>query len=240
MTATALDVQTVRRVGAALCAALMMLWLSGCGSPTEPDSRTGFIGLRIACDGAGTAPLICRAETYCSGLYRCPDPSADGRDVTSSAVWASADTSVARITRPGVVEGTSIGSTVITASLVQPQSQAAQTVGVFDGTVALPTNEIFGSVYEAGKTTGTGAIDGATVVIQNGLVAGKAAVSGVPPTLPPGFVGPLGGAGYYRLLGVPPGVYTIVVTKSGFASQSRSVTVLARGSPSADFPLVRE
>jgi len=211
----------------------------GCNSPTAPDRRTGYIALRILCDGSGAAPLACRAETYCSGLYRCPDPAADGRDVTSSAVWASADTTIARLAGVGLFEAGRPGDTVIRASVPELSSEAERTVAVFEGTGLLPTNEIFGSVYETGKTVATGAITGATVEVLNGHVAGRSVTSGVPPQLLPGFHGPFGGPGYYRVLGVPPGSYRLRVTAPGYISQERAVLVPAHGSPAADCQLVR-
>ena len=212
----------------------------GCDSPVEPDSRTGYIALRIVCDGSAAAPLRCAAETYCSGLYRCPDPSAEGRNVTLEAAWSVADPAVARLTGPGRFEAAGPGDTVIYASLPGVSAQAVQPISVFEDTAPLPTNEIFGSVWEAGKTIATGAIDGATVDVLDGLVAGRSATSGVHPPLPPGFFGPFGGAGYYRILGVPPGTYILRVTATGFVPQERRITVPARGSPVADFRLARQ
>jgi hypothetical protein len=212
----------------------------GCDSPTAPDGRTGYIALRILCDGSGAAPLACRAETYCSGLYRCPDPTADGRDVTSRAVWSSADTTIARLTGAGLFAAGRPGDTVIRASVAGVGSEAERTIAVFEGAGPLPTNEIFGSVYEAGKTVATGAITGATVEVLNGLIAGRSVISGVPPPLLPGFYGPFGGPGYYRVLGSPPGSYRLRVTVDGYASQERTVVVPAQGSPAADFQLVRQ
>jgi hypothetical protein len=72
--------------------------------------------------------------------------------------------------------------------------------------------------------------------VLDGLVANHAATSGVPPSLLPGYLGPFGGAGYYRILGVPPGTYHLRISKNGYASQERTVTVTI-GSPAADFQL---
>ena len=159
--------------------------------------------------------------------------------MTTAAAWSSADSGIARLTAPGTFEAVAPGDTVIYASLAAAVSQAAQTISVFRGTPALPTNEIFGSVFEAGKTVATGAIDGAVVEVLNGHVAGRITVSGVPPPLPPGFFGPFGGPGYYRLLGIPPGAYTLRVEAAGYVPQERTVTVQAKGSPSADFQMTR-
>ena len=216
-----------------------MLNLSwACDSPTRPDGRTGQIALAILCDGSGAAPLRCSATTYCAGLYPCPDLAGGGSDVTLSATWSSANASIARPIGPGVFEAVGLGDTVIHASfgVISP---AAQTISVFDGTAPLPTNEIFGSIWAAGQTLANGAIDGAVIDVLNGQIAGRTATSGVPPPLPPGFFGPFGGRGYFRILGVPPGAYTLRVVADGFVTQERTVVVPARGSPAADFQMVR-
>jgi hypothetical protein len=212
--------------------------LVACGSPTAPDTRVGYIALRIVCDGSGAAPLGCTAETFCSGLYRCPDPAADGRDVTRAAIWSSADDTIVRLVGPGLFDRVGTGNTVIYASTSGVSARAAQTVGVFDRTAPLPTNEIFGSVWESGKTPATGAINGAIVEVRNGQIAGQRAVSGVPPLLLPGFFGPFGGLGYFRILGVPTGTYTLRTTVTGYVAQERTIVVPASGSPVADFTMV--
>lgn len=222
---------------AALPAAALSL-LAACDSPTRPDGRTGQISLAILCDGSGAAPLRCSATTYCAGSYPCPDLGAGGSDVTRSASWSSADASVARTIGPGVFDAVGPGDTVIHASL-GVISPAAQTISVFEGTAPLPTNEIFGTVWAAGQTPANGAISGADIEVLNGHIAGRTATSGVPPPLPPGFFGPFGGRGYFRILGVPPGAYTLRVVADGFVTQERTVVVPARGSPAADFEMVR-
>jgi hypothetical protein len=211
--------------------------LLDCGSPTAPDSRQGFIALRIVCDGSATSPLVCRAETYCTGLYRCPDPAADGADATQRATWSSEDPTIVRVIRPGVVEAVASGDTVLVADLSGVGGPARRAVSVFPGTAPLPTSEIFGSVWEAGKTVATGALSGATVRVMNGIVAGRTATVGVPPALLPGYFGPFGGPGYYRILGVPAEAYQLQVSASGYVTEQRPVTVTTLGSSLADFQL---
>jgi hypothetical protein len=221
-------------------AALTLSLACGSGSPTKPDGRTGYLALSIVCDGSGRILLRCSAATVCAGAYACPAPGP--REVTQEAAWSSADTGIARLVAPGTFEAAGLGDTVIYARIpgfFSGLSEAQRTISVFEGTAPLPTNEIFGSVWEAGRTPATSTINGAVVEVLTGQVAGRTAISGVPPPLPPGFVGPFGGPGYYRILGVPPGTYGLRVVAAGYLSQERIVTVPANASPSANFEMAR-
>ncbi len=157
-------------------------------------------------------------------------------DVTQGATWTVGDGSVATSLGSGVFMAAAPGDTFVRADW-QGIASALRPVSVFAGTPPLPTVEIFGSVWQAGQTPATSYIDGATIRILNGLVAGRTATSGVPPPLLPGYVGPFGGSGYYRLLGVPPGTYRLQITKDGYASQERDVTLDGTASPAVDFQL---
>jgi hypothetical protein len=160
------------------------------------------------------------------------------QDVTQSAEWMIADATIVKSVAPGVFAAAAIGDTFVRATW-QGHASSTIPVSVFEGTAPLPTYEIFGSVWQAGQVPASSYIDGAVIQILNGLVSGRAATSGVPPPLPPGYLGPFGGSGYYRLLGVPPGTYRVRITKDGYASQERDVTVVGPGSPVVTFQLQR-
>ena len=222
----------------AVVAAGSLVW--ACGGPTTPDTRTGVLGLRIICEGLGANPLVCRAETYCVGPYRCPEPGADGRDVTASAQWTCDDGSVARVAGPGRIEAVGLGDAVIRARLTNYVSEAFQPMSVFAGPLPLPTHEISGTVWESGKTAAVGYISGAVIEVLDGAVAGRRATSGTPPPLLPGYFGLSSPPGLYRVLGVPPGRYSLRATADGYVSQTRIGEVSARGGPVVDFELVRQ
>jgi hypothetical protein len=207
-------------------------FLVACGgeNPSAP-TRYGPPILIVSCT-AGTSPLLCTARIECWGFPCAPEITAT--DVTSQAVWESGDPSVARIIALGAVEAVGTGDTLVRAHWQHFDAQ--RTVSVFPGTPPLPTHEIFGGVWEAGKTPATGAISGANIEVTSGLLAGRSVTSGVPPPLLPGFFGPFGGPGYYRILGVPPGTYRLRVRREGYITQERDVTV-SNGSPLADFQL---
>jgi len=136
----------------------------------------------------------------------------------------------------GRFDAVGLGDTFVHARSVYAY-EGWRTVSVFPGLPPQPTGEIFGSVYEAGKTAAVAPIDGALIEVIEGLLVGRTATSGVPPPLPPGFAGPFGGPGYYRLLAVPAGMYRLRVTKGGYVAQEREVTVPVGVSPGVDFQL---
>ena len=196
----------------------------GAGGPSAVDISCQPIGPNLRCQAVATN----RHDMY---VY-CPLD----QDVTQSAEWMIADPSIVRSVEPGVFSAVGIGDTFVRAKWTYFTSWM-QPVSVFTGTPPLPTSEIHGTVSRAGQTPATGFIDGAVIQILDGLIAGRMAISGTPPPLPPGYVGPLGGRGYYRLLGVPAGTYRLRITKDGYASQEREVTVNPPGGPSANFQL---
>jgi hypothetical protein len=210
----------------------LLLVACGSGTPSAP-TRYGEASLSVSCATGGADPLRCTSRISHCLPYPC-SPAVPGTDLTTQSTWESGDPAVARIVEPGVVAAAGIGDTFI--RVLWQSYEAYQTVSVFAGTPPLPTQEIFGSIYDAGKTLADGAITGATVEVIEGFLAGRTATSGVPPPTPPGFFGPFGGPGYYRILGIPAGRYRLRATKSGYLAQEREVMVTT-GSPSADFQL---
>ena len=220
--------------------ATLVVSCGACTSSTAPSctdqygrGATTMNNLDISCSTIGSS-LQCNAVvSNKNNLYvYCPMQ----QDVTPSANWVIADPTIVKMVTPGIFAATGIGDTFVRATWQRVES-SMRPVSVFTGTAPLPTYEIFGSVWQAGQTPTSSYIDGAVIQVLNGLVTGRTATSGVPPPLPPGYLGPFGGKGYYRVLGVPPGAYRVRVTKDGYASQERDVTVTGPGSPVADFPL---
>lgn len=216
----------------AVIGALAAAFLIACGdSPTNP-TRYGPHYLSISCDPTGRSPLICTARVFCS-LYPCPPGTPS--EVTTDAVWESADPAIVRALEPGSFVAVGPGDTLIRARW--NGGEGSRTVSVFPGLPPMPTHEIFGSVYEAGKTPATGPLTGATIEVLDGLLQGRTSTAGATPAyVPPGFPGPVVGLGYYRILAVPPGNYRLRVTVSGYGSQEQGVTV-STGSRSVDFQL---
>jgi hypothetical protein len=225
------DRRTQARQAASLTLAGLAGFVVACGDSDNPSAPTryGQPSFAITCNIGGNDPLRCAASVLCP---RACAPEVLTGDVTNRAAWESGDPAVVRIVAPGVVEAVGTGDTLVRARW--DGYDTSKTISVFDGTPPLPTEEIFGTVYEAGKTPAMGAITGATIEIVGGRLAGRSAESGAPSRLLPGFFGPSGGPGYYRILGVPAGTYRLRVTRQGYVAQERHVTV-TYASPVADF-----
>lgn len=217
------------------------LVLSCGGSPTAPCTDqygrgdTTFNEIKLSC-ATTASQLQCQAVADIGGLYvYCPMQ----QDVTQSAEWIVGDGSVVRTVTPGVFAAAATGHTFVHATWhgLDSNDFGRTPVAVFPGTAPLPTYEVSGTVWLAGQTPSASPIGGAVIQILDGLIAGQMATSGVPPPLLPGYFGPTGGPGYYRILGVPSGTYHLRINKDGYASQDRTVIVSA-GSPVADFQLL--
>jgi hypothetical protein len=158
------------------------------------------------------------------------------REVTDIATWTSDDPAVVRAAGAGRFEAVAPGNTVVHARW---DYNAERTVAVFAGTIPLLTSEIVGTVYD-GPVPSTSAIDGALLEVLSGAIAGRRAVSGTTPALLPGFFGGTAAPGSYRILGVPPGVFRIRVSKDGYVPQERDVTATMLGFTGASFQLQRQ
>jgi hypothetical protein len=212
-----------------------------CGSPTEPDPRTGYVALRAVCDDTGSTQLTCAAKTYCAGLYRCPEPQLDGADVTARTQWTVEHPAIVRQgAPPNAFVAVAPGHTVIRAHSDLAATDATVRVAVFPGAASpLMTTEVWGRVTEAGTTPPAG-ISGAVIELSGALVATQTAISGGSPSLLPGYVFVLGGNNGFQFFGVPRGTYQVSIRANGFTPQAQSITVAPPGSPaSIDFQLRR-
>lgn len=220
---------------------LLMLAAAGaCGSQpfTEPD-RFGIPTVIVSCDHATDAELNCRVPVVCADIYPCKGQLPP--DVTATATWSVDDSSIAQVVTPGTLMSVGVGNTVVRASAASFGS-GSHTVAVFGGTVPLPTFSLQGFVY-SGTNRATGGIDGATIEVVSGLIAGRRAVSGAAPDPVPGFVAIRPAvAGTFILNGVPAGTIRLRVTAAGYHPLERDVTfTLSGASPgSIDFQLLAQ
>jgi hypothetical protein len=218
----------------------MSLVAAGCSSPTAPDSRTGFMGLRATCDDTGSSQLICVAQTYCAGLYRCPDPRGDNADVTANAQWTIDDSSIIRQgSQANWFTAVAPGHTVVRVRSALAATEATVRLGVFPG-ISVPrlTTEVWGRVSEAGTTPAAG-ISGAVVEMTGGLVGSRTMTTGSSPAFIPGYFFDLRGPDGYQFFGIPRGTYEVTVRAPGYAPKTQTVTVDPPGSPSLMFQLDR-
>ena len=221
------------RIALVLAAVGAALANVSCGStPTSPD-RHGPITVTVQCEPASAQLTRCRAPVSC-GLYGCYPGTPD--DLTSRATWTVENAAVARIVAPGQVEAVGPGDTVVRASDASV-GEGSTPVSVFPGTAPLPTLILTGSVAD-GSIAAHPPLDGATVQILDGLVAGRIATSGVAPPFMPGYWGPTGffRSGDYEFFGIPKGTYTVRVSRPGYVTQQRAITI---GSTPTQFVLER-
>ena len=112
-------------------------------------------------------------------------------------------------------------------------------VAVFAGTPPLPVFGLQGTVRE-GAPPNDLKIDGATIEVLDGPIAGRTAHSGAPGDAIPGFP-PISAPGLYRINGMPPGTTRLRVTKEGYLPMERDVTFEFLGGPgTVDFQLQRQ
>jgi len=140
------------------------------------------------------------------------------------------DTSILRLTSPGVFAAVALGDTFITPSW-QGIESFKRPVSVLQNVGPVLTSSIRGTVYLAGQHPTTGQINGAVVQVLDGLAAGRTALSGEPPPPIPGFSDiDAGQAGHYRFFGIPPGTYTLRVSKAGYTTREVQITAGPTGS----------
>ena len=135
-----------------------------------------------------------------------------------------------RVVSSGVVEAVAPGDTVIRTS--HPLAgDGSRSISVFPATAPLPTFVLAGTVVD-GSDAARPPLNGATVQILSGLVAGKTAVSGVAPPFLPGFWEPAPNfpAGSFDIFGVPQDSYRVRVSKAGYVTQERDVSALVGSS----------
>jgi len=128
-----------------------------------------------------------------------------------------------RIVSPGIIEAVAPGDTAIRAS--HPLGgEGSRAISVFPGTAPLATTVLSGSVVD-GSDPARPPLNGATVQVLTGLVAGKTAVSGTPAPFLPGFWPPNGNfpAGMFEIFGVPSDAYRLRVFKAGYVTQERDI-----------------
>ena len=222
---------------------------AACGSPTEPtagtDGRSGLIYLTVACVGNGTAPLECTARTTCTG-YCTRAQGAELRDMTTSATWAVEGNAV-RYIGSGKFEAIALGDVRVSASVPGTLLSAdGPSAAVFPGLQPMPTFALSGTVgvgvYEptpfGPRPVFSSYINGATVQMLNGVVAGRREITGRPPVLLPGFFlqTPPFGEGSFRFLGVPSGSYELEVSPPGRPALRVSVDVGFSGSVAVVLP----
>jgi hypothetical protein len=192
--------------------------------------------IKVSCATVGSQ-LSCRAVADINDLYvYCPMQ----QDVTQDALWSVGDATIIRAVAPGVFAAVGTGHTVVHAAwhAIDSSDYGLTPIAVFPGTPPLPTSEVYGNVSLAGQTLSSGPVTGAVIEMLDGVLAGQTAISGVPPSLLPGYLGPFGGPGYYRFLGVPPGEYRLRISKDGYGSQEHTAMVsTGSGSNAVNFEL---
>lgn len=219
------------RPGPAL--AIVALLAAGCGaSPTAPE-RHGPITVEIRCAPADTETARCTAPISC-GLYGCP--SGMPRDITATASWTVEDQAVARVVGPGEIVRVAPGDTVVRVSQAGV-GENLWPISVFAGTAPLQTFIITGSVSDGGDPAHP-PLDGVTLEILDGLVAGRRQTSGIAPAFMPGYWAPTGffQRGQYEFFGIPSGTYRLRASKAGYVAQERALTL---GSTPTQFVLER-
>jgi hypothetical protein len=216
----------VKALGRWLLAGLMLPAASCGGStPVSPD-RHGTPQVYLVCTVASGTTTACRAPIECD-LYPCA--SGTPSDVTQLAEWRTDDPTVATISGPGIVTSAGIGHTVLRVAWKASDFFTTTyfiPIAVFSGTAPLETYEFEGNIFDGGGAPRT-PLNGASVEILTGLVAGRQTTSGSQPDFFPGATIPPPVAGHYAFFGIPSGTYRLRVSKPGFVTQEVDTKQLA-------------
>ena len=156
---------------------------SRCGGPPTAPDRHGSPVILVTCTSATASSLNCTAPVSCS-LYPCLPGTPP--DVTASATWTTDDPSVARVAAEGTLVAVGPGYTTVRA-VTSGVSEGFRAVAVYPGTPPLPVFGLQGTVRE-GASPNDVKIDGATIQVLDGLIAGRIWSRGVPPAAVPAFL----------------------------------------------------
>lgn len=140
--------------------------------------------------------------------------------MTQAASWTTDDPAVAIVVAPGIVTSVGVGNTVLRVAwkAVGFTTTDFIPIAVFSGTAPLETYEYEGNIYDGGGPPRT-PLNGASVEILTGLVAGRRTISGTQPDFFPGATIFPPSAGHYAFFGVPSGTYRLRVSMPGFVTQ---------------------
>lgn len=209
-----------------LAPAAAVLICAGCGgsSPAAPASGSLTSQLKLQC-APSAGPLQCTATTGASN------------DVTRDAQWSTDDPQIAAVDA-GAVRAMSAGDTVLRVrwtAAPSPALEAFVPVVVLPGMQPMPAFEISGLV----RATDGRPLTGAQIEIVAGHVPleGRTASTGLAPPFRPGFVETPVAPDYYRLLGVPPGLYVLRASKDGYRAVTALVEVEWTASRNLNFAL---
>jgi hypothetical protein len=198
------------------------------GQHTVTAAASGFVSqnksVTVTSGNTTTANFVLTPSQTTGGVAGTVTNSSDGTDIAGVAVDDDVGDS-ARTNTSGAyaISGLSPGRHTLTTAMsgFAPQSKTV--------TITSGQNATADFALTASQTTGTAT---GTVTSAAGAVIVGAVVSDNT-----GASGTTNGSGVYSLAGLAAGSHTLTVAASGFVSQSRSVTVTAGSTTTADFVL---